>query len=93
MFIGILKLDLHIPSSNSLKHRRMILNSLKGRLRSNFNVSVAEVSGHDKWQRATIAICQVGSEKRYIHKNMGEILTFVERFNGAGVLNHEMEIL
>jgi len=34
MLIGVLKLDLHIPKSNSLKHKRMILNSFKGRLRS-----------------------------------------------------------
>lgn len=93
MFIGILKLDLHIPASNSLKHKRMILNSLKGRLRSNFNVSVAEVDGGDKWQRAIIAICFVNSKKEHIHRSTEKILAFVEQFNGADLLNHEMEIL
>lgn len=93
MVIGILKLELHIPASNSLKHKRMILNSLKGKLKNNFNISVAEVDGHDKWQRTTIAICQVSSEKNYIHKTMGKVLNFVELFNGTDLLNHELEIL
>jgi len=93
MFIVVLKLELYIPTSNSLKHKRMILNSLKSRLRNNFNVSVAEVNGHDKWQRATIAIANVVSEKRYIHKTMEKLLNFVEQFNGVDLLRHEMEIL
>jgi len=86
-------LELHIPASNSLKHKRMILNSLKGRLRSNFNVSVAEVDGYNKWQRATIAVCTVVSEKKYVHKTMEKILNFAEQFNGVDLLRQEMEIL
>lgn len=93
MFIGILKLELHIPTSNSLKHKRMILNSLKGKLRNNFNVSVAEVDDHDKWQRTTIAICYVGLKKTYIHKTTEELMNFVEHFNDVDILKHEMEIL
>ena len=93
MFVGFLKLDLHIPASNSLKHKRMILNSFKGKLRNNFNVSVAEVNGHDKWQRSIIAVCFVNREKKHIHRSTQKILRFVERFNGADLLNHEMEIL
>jgi hypothetical protein len=93
MVIGILRLELHIPASNSLKHKRMILNSLKSRMRNNFNVSIAEVDGHDKWQRTTIAICYVTSGRKYIYKIMEKILNFIELFNGVDLLTHEMEIL
>lgn len=93
MFIGILQLDLHIPASNSLKHKRMILNSFKGRMRSRFNVSIAEVGGGDKWQRAMIAVCFVNSKKKHIHRIKEKILSFAERFNGADLLDHDMEIL
>ncbi len=93
MMIGILKLELHIPASNSLKHKRMILNSLKGKLRNKFNVSVAEIDGHDKWQRSTIAICQVNLQKKYIDQAMEKILNFAERFNGIDIINQDKEIL
>lgn len=93
MFIGILKLELHIPASNSLKHKRMILNSFKSKMRNNFNVSVSEIGDQDKWQRATIVVCQVSPDKAYLHQTIEKLLSFTERFNGAVLLNHEMEIL
>ncbi len=41
----------------------MVLRSLKDRLRERWNVSVAETGHHDKWQRADLAVCMVGSER------------------------------
>ena len=93
MFIGILKLELHIPASNSLKHKRMILNSFKARVRRSFNVSVAEIAHQDKWQKTVIAICQVNSDKSYLHKTMDKVLKFADSFNGVDLLNNDMEIL
>ena len=93
MFVAILKLDLHIPANNSLKHKRMILNSFKGRTRSRFNVSVAEVDCHVKWQRAIIAVCQVSADKRYVQDAMDKVLKFSESFNGVNLLGHDMEML
>ena len=93
MFVAILKLDLHIPMSNSLKHKRMVLNSFKSKIRNNFNVSVAEVDNSDKWQRAKVAISHISSEKAHMLKVMEKLLNFVEAFNGVELLNHEIEVL
>lgn len=93
MFIVVLKLDIHIPASNSLKHKRMILNSFKGRVRNNFNISVSEVGDLDKWQRATIVISHVAVERKGAQKTVEKILNFVETFNGVQLLTHETEIL
>ncbi len=93
MCIAILKLELHIPASNSLKHKRMILNSFKARVRRSFNVSVAEIDHQDKWQKTVIAICQVSSGKSYLHKTMDKVLKFADSFNGVDLLNNDMEIL
>ena len=93
MFIVILKLDIHIPASNSLKHKRMILNSLKGKLRNNFNISVSEVGELDKWQRATIAISHVAIKKTDADKTVDKILNFINTFNGVELLTQEVETL
>ncbi len=93
MVVAIVTIELHIPESNSLKHKRMILNSLKGRLRSRFNVSVAEIGGHDKWQRSTIAVCQVSPDRKFLDRSIGKLMSFTENFNGADVLKHETEII
>ncbi|MBL8222124.1 MAG: DUF503 domain-containing protein, partial [Bryobacterales bacterium] len=50
--IGVLTLELHLPDSHSLKDKRSVVKGLKDRLRHRFNVSVAEIGGHDTWQRS-----------------------------------------
>jgi len=49
--IGILTLELRLPESHSLKDKRHTVKSLKDRLRSRFNVAVAEIDFQDIWQR------------------------------------------
>ncbi len=56
MTVGILKVVLFIQDSNSLKAKRMVLHSLKVRLRNNFNVAVTQIDHEDKWQKAALAI-------------------------------------
>jgi len=50
--IALLTLDVHIPEAHSLKDKRMVVRRLKDRLRSNFNVAVAEVEHQELWQRS-----------------------------------------
>jgi uncharacterized protein YlxP (DUF503 family) len=56
MVVGLCTIELHLPGSQSLKAKRQVLLSLKDRLREKFNVSVAEVAEHDRWQKAVLGI-------------------------------------
>jgi len=40
MTVGIIQVDIFIGESNSLKEKRMVLNSLKSRLCNHFNIAV-----------------------------------------------------
>ncbi|MFA5411142.1 MAG: DUF503 domain-containing protein, partial [Candidatus Omnitrophota bacterium] len=71
MTVGILKLVIFIEDSNSLKQKRMVLHSLKARLRNNFNVAVTQIADEDKWQKATLAV--VGAERD--GRNMNSVLS------------------
>jgi len=62
-----------IPWARSLKDKRSAVRGLKDRLRSRFNASVAEVDFQDKWQRATIAICIVDSDRRQLESAMNRV--------------------
>ena len=57
-FIGVLEARLHFGESHDLKGKRKLLKSLKDQLRRRFGVAVAEIDGHDTWQRAT-RLCAV----------------------------------
>jgi uncharacterized protein YlxP (DUF503 family) len=71
--ISLLTLELLIPWSRSLKDRRSAVRGLKDRLRSRFNASVAEVGDQDKWQRATLAVCIVDSDRRQLEAVMARV--------------------
>ena len=65
MVIGILRLILFIGNSNSLKTKRMVLHSLKSRLRNKFNIAINEIADQDKWQKSTLVVVGVNNDKSY----------------------------
>ncbi len=61
MIVGALELEIFIPGSGSLKDKRKVVKSLCDRIRSRFNVSVAEIDFQDKWQRAVLGVSATNS--------------------------------
>ena len=73
--IGVLTLEIHIEEAHSLKEKRHVVKGLKDRLRSKFNVSVAEIDGQDTWQRSVVAAVTVSGD----HQRAETLLQLVER--------------
>ena len=93
MVVGILRIELHIPGNNSLKAKRQVLKSLKDRINNNFNVSVAEVDDANKWQRATVGIAAVGSDKRYVNGILSRVIDAINQFRLVELIDCQMEML
>ncbi|RMG68168.1 MAG: DUF503 domain-containing protein [Calditrichaeota bacterium] len=93
MVIAVLTIELYIPGSSSLKEKRMVLRSLKDRIGKKFNVSIAEVDYLDKWQRSRIGVVQVGSDYRYIEKNMQQIFNLIDGNGMAQIVDHTLEFI
>jgi len=62
--VGVARWVLHLPGCHSLKAKRKIVRSLRDRLRSRFEVSVAETDHQDQWQRAELCAALVASDRR-----------------------------
>ena len=77
MVVGLLRLEVHLPSAHSLKEKRSVLNSLKDQLRGRFNISVAEVEANETWQRATVGISTLGSSRAYAEGLLREVMAWV----------------
>ena len=92
MTIGVLQLSLFIPQANSLKSKRQILKSLKDRIRHKFNVSAAEINCLDKWQRATLAVACVNSDKRLVNSVLSKVITLVDAQRAIELLDHTIEM-
>ena len=94
MNVGVCKIDLRLPENLSLKGKRQVLKSITTRIRNKFNVSVAEVDNHDRWQLATIGICCVSNDNRFTNEVLSKVMNFVinSRFD-VEILDYEIEIL
>ena len=78
MVVATAEVELHIAASQSLKSKRQILRSLKDRLRSRLNVSVAEVEYQDLWQRASLGLAVVSGTAARAEEVLAAALRLVE---------------
>ncbi|MGH9469511.1 MAG: DUF503 domain-containing protein [Terriglobia bacterium] len=90
MAIGLLTLDIQLPYTHSLKEKRAVLQKLRGRLRSRFNVSVAELDHQDSWQRAQLGIVSISSSHTLLETSLRQVLAESEKILGEDVL-HTLE--
>ena len=72
----VLRIDLLVGASSSLKAKRTVVRHLVDTARHRFRVAAAEVDFLDQWQRAVIAFAAVGSTGGHV----GDVLNRVERF-------------
>jgi uncharacterized protein YlxP (DUF503 family) len=91
--IGVLTAEFFIPEAHSLKEKRFVLNSLRDRIRNEFNVSAAETGYRDKWQRSEWVFCFAGSNKDYLQGAMEKLLQFLRSGRHASLIDHHTEFL
>ena len=73
--VGVLTLELRLDGAHSLKDKRHTVKSLKDRLRSKFNVAVAEIDYQELWQRSLVSAVTVSGD----HAHVQQVLQLVER--------------
>jgi len=96
MPIAHLTLELRIEAAHSLKDRRQVLRSLKDRLRSGFNVSVAEIDPTDLWQSATVGVVAISSSRDYLDglmKQVEDAATRIANNHGAEITDAYLDFL
>ncbi len=79
MIVGSLAVTLQIPSSHSLKEKRMVVKSLLTRARQDFHVAVAEVGDTERWQIAELGFAAVSETAHQVDAILRTVLEFIER--------------
>jgi uncharacterized protein YlxP (DUF503 family) len=93
MVVGVCTFELHLPGVASLKGKRQILLSLKGRIQNKFNVSIAEVDGQDLWQTAVLGVACVANEQRHTNEVLDSVLNVVRANPDVELVRQQMEFL
>ena len=92
MVVGVGVMVLMVHNSGSLKSKRQVVKSILGKVRSKFDLSIAEIADQDKWQRCTIGFAVVSTESGHAHSMLETIALYVERLHLAEVVDTSIEI-
>ncbi|HET9179255.1 MAG TPA: DUF503 domain-containing protein [Terriglobia bacterium] len=90
MPVGLLTLEIHLPYSHSLKEKRAVLRKVRDRLRSRFNVAVAELDHRDVWQVATLGVVSISDSQQLLDAVFRDVVHESERILGDDV-RHDIE--
>ena len=77
MYVGALRIEIHIPSTRSLKAKRSVVKHLIETSRQRFGVSASEVAHHDLWQRAGLGFCVVAPTAAHAQHLLDQVERFV----------------
>lgn len=91
MIIAAMTIKLHVPWVHSLKEKRTEVKSLLTRVRSQFNVSAAEVGDQDIHQIITIGIAAIAANSAQADSILDSVLQFVEANSEGLVISIERE--
>jgi len=93
MHVGTIKVYFYILSARSLKEKRQVVRSIKDKLRSRFNVSVAEIGSQDTWQTGELGAAIVGNDHAYVNGILEKVKEFLERNPAIRIIDHEIEVV
>jgi len=92
MVVGTLKIEFLLHDNRSLKGKRKVVKSIVGKVKSRFNVSIAEIGSNDMWQKIELGISAVGNDRRHIDSSLNRVLSYIDSLYLAEIMDTQMEI-
>jgi len=93
MLVAVALFELHIPHAQSLKEKRMVVKSLRDKLRNRFEISAAEVGMQDLHQRARMAVAFIALDQPGVDGMLEKIQHFVESSSDGMLTGWTSEVL
>ena len=91
VLVRVVTFDLMLPDARSLKEKRMVLRSLKDRLRGRFNASVSETGHQDLWNRSQLSVAFLCSDGATADRMSEHVDRFIDETGRANILNVRTE--
>ena len=93
MTVGILRLELAVYDSFSLKDKRRAIKSVKDKIAHRYNVSVAEVDLLDSMRHAVLGVAMVSNDHAYVEGALSKIVDFVRTQHQADLEEYSIEFV
>ena len=79
MIVGVMTTHMYMQGVGSLKGKRSIVKGVIGKLKSRFNVSIAEIDHQDSKTSGVLALAIVSNDTRFIEQQFDAIVNFMQR--------------
>ena len=93
LYIGVARLELHIPEARSLKAKRSHTRSLAERIRNRHQVTVLETDHQNLHQRAEFAIGAFSTDVQDLEARLQRVSDTIHRHWSGYILGWEIEII
>jgi len=93
VLVAVAMYELHIEFAQSLKDKRMVVKSLRDKLRHRFEISAAEVGLQDVHQRARLAVSFIALEHAQADAKLEKIEEFIASNTDATLVGSTSEKL
>jgi uncharacterized protein YlxP (DUF503 family) len=93
MVVGVGQLHMRLHDNHSLKGKRRVVKGTIERVRSRFNVAIAEVDDQNLWQSIRLGFSVVGPDGRLVHSVMDRLVNFIEDLHLCEVVDVDMEVM
>jgi uncharacterized protein len=93
MIVGILRLTFHVPHARSLKDKRRVVQKFRDRVRSRFDVSIAEVGAQNALQRAVFGVSVVSGDAAVCDSVLAQVARVAETQEDAILTDRSTELL
>jgi len=88
--ISVCQVEIYIYESNCLKDKRRILKSIIDKLKSKYNITIAETDYNEKWNRSVITFAAVSNSGKFSDKIINKVLRIIENDNRIEVTKNEL---
>jgi uncharacterized protein YlxP (DUF503 family) len=78
--IGFVACECLIYDAQSLKEKRAVLQRIMTRLKQKYNISVAEIDHQNVWQRTTLGIVAITSNRVTTERELQRALALIDSF-------------
>ncbi|RLD12919.1 MAG: hypothetical protein DRI22_04855 [Caldiserica bacterium] len=91
MFFTVVEFELGIPGSKTLKDKRKVVLSVITRLKSRYNIAIAEERKDERAERARFYFVTLNSSERELDSTLSKIEDYLSNLPNAVLLSYQRE--
>lgn len=93
MVVGVSSIEIFLPENHSLKDKRQAIKKIVEKTRVKFNISIADISQNNLWQRALIGFSIIGVKQDHVNSAIENICEYIESLYIGKIIDTRTEII